>query len=445
VNHHHLSLPQGRPALLVLLVGLTAALPLPRAAADDIEQEPWRYSATTPNNAIARLEQRLKKGQGELKFDKRLGYLPALLRELDVLPSSQMLVFSKTSLQRKYIGPPTPRALYFNEDIYIGYCHNSRVMEISAVDPKLGTVFYTLEPDAAEKPHFLRQTDNCLLCHCSSHTHNVPGHVVRSVIPDIEGNPILSAGTYRIDQTSPLEKRWGGWYVTGTSGKQAHLGNLLVYTKTVNYPIDNAEGLNQTKLHGRVDPSRYLTSHSDIVALMVLEHQAEAQNLLTQANYQTRLGLYQEAALNKELGQPLDQRRESTNSRIKSVGDALLRYLLFSREAPLTDKITGTSKFAEEFQARGPRDGKGRSLRDLDLQTRLFKYPCSYLLYSTSFDGLPEPVREYVLAQLWEVLHGRESGNDFNHLSMATRRTLLEILVATKPNLPAYWREKQDK
>ncbi len=442
MNHHLASLPTGRPVFVMVLVGLAAALAVPRAAADNIEQEPWRYSATMPDNVITRLEQRLAKGQGELRFDRQLGYLPALLRELDVLPSSQMLVFSKTSFQRRYVGPPTPRALYFNDDVYVGYCHNGQVLEISAVDPRLGTVYYTLEQDAGEKPRFVRQGDNCLLCHCSSNTHGVPGHVVRSVIPDAEGNPILSGGTYRIDHTSPLEKRWGGWYVTGTSGKQAHLGNLLIYTKTVKYPIDNAEGLNLTKLHGRVDPARYLASHSDIVALMVLEHQAEAQNLLTQAAYQTRLALYQEAALNKELGQPVDQRREGTKSRIKSVGDALLRYLLFSREAPLTDKITGTSKFAQEFQARGPRDARGRSLRDLDLQTRLFKYPCSYLVYSASFDGLPEPVKEYVLDQLWEVLHGRESGNDFNHLSMADRRTILEILVDTKPNLPAYWREK---
>jgi hypothetical protein len=424
------------------VVGLAAGLQVPRALADNIEQDPWRYSTTTPNNTIARLEQRLQDGKAKLTFDKQVGYLPALLRELQVLPSSQMLVFSKTSFQRKFIGPHTPRALYFNEDVYIGYCQNGHVLEISAVDPKLGTVFYTLEQDAAEKPRFIRQGDNCLLCHCSSQTHGVPGQVVRSVIPDVEGNPILSAGTYRIDQTSPLERRWGGWYVTGTHGKQPHLGNLIVYTKNVKYPIDNTDGLNLTKLHGRVDPERYLTSHSDIVALMILEHQAEAQNLLTQANYQTRLALYQEAALNKELGQPLDQRRESTNSRIKSVCDALLRYLLFCREAPLTDKIAGTSKFTEEFQAGGPRDAKGRSLRDLDLQTRLFKYPCSYLLYSASFDGLPEPAKEYILDRLWEVLHGRESGNDFNHLSMADRHTILEILLATMPNLPDYWREQ---
>jgi hypothetical protein len=423
--------------LLAAVVGLWPAA----ARADNIEQEPIRYSATKASNAVSRLEERLQAGKSQLAFDKDFGYLPALLRELDILPSSQMLVFSKTSFQRSRIGPKTPRALYFNDEVYVGYCQGGQVLEISVADPKLGTAFYTLEQDGAS-PRFTRQVDSCLLCHCSSHTHQVPGHVVRSVLVDGAGLPILSAGTYRIDQTSPLEKRWGGWYVTGTHGPQTHLGNLVIPTKTVKYPVENAQGLNVADLSKRLDLSAYLTPHSDIVALLVLEHQAEAHNLLTQAAFQTRAALHVQAALNRELKEPEDKLRESTKSRIRSVGDQLVRYLLFCREVPLMAKVAGTSKFAAEFTARGPRDGKCRSLRDFDLETRLFKYPCSYLIFSDDFAALPALVKEYVYEQLWEILHGWETTNDFNHLSVADRQAILEILLATKADLPESWRAK---
>src|SRR5207302_8884790 len=133
---------------------------------------------------------------------------------------------------------------------------------------------------------------------------------------------------------------------------------------------------------------------------------------------------------------PADYRSESTPSRIKNAGEPLLKYLLFSGETGLTDRVRGTSGFAEEFCQRGPRDSRGRSLRDFDLQRRLFKYPCSYLIYSAAFDSLPGPVKDYVLHRLWEVLNGKDTSAEFAHLTTADRRAMLEILVTTKPNLP---------
>jgi hypothetical protein len=256
------------------------------------------------------------------------------------------------------------------------------------------------------------------------------------------GLPILSAGSYRIDHTSPLARRWGGWYVTGTHGAQEHLGNLVIQTRRVELPVDNRTGLNVTSLAGRVNTSPYLSGHSDIVALMVLEHQTEGHNLLTRANFLTRQALYHEETLNRELGRPKGERWESTTSRIKDAGEPLVRYLLFSEEAALTAKVRGTSGFAEEFVKAGPRDGKGRSLRDFDLTRRLFKHPCSYLIYSASFDALPGEVKEYVWRRLWEVLTGKDRSKDFAHLSDADRAAVREILLATKPGLPGYWREK---
>jgi hypothetical protein len=427
-----------RVGCLVLLALLVGAVPAAPAA--DIEREPIHYSTAPADNPVSRLQQRLDTAPATLTYDKKTGYLRPLLAALNVPESSQMLVFSKTSLQRERIGPRTPRALYFNDEVYVGFCQHGTVLEVTAADPQLGAVFYTLEQEPAERPQFVRQGDSCLICHASSQNQGFPGPLVRSVYPDAGGFPILSAGTHRIDHTSPLEQRWGGWYVTGTSGRQKHLGNRVLRDKRHPRQEESTEGLNATDLGRWIATAPYPTGHSDIVALLVLEHQAEMHNLITRANFLTRQALYEEADINKALGRPADYRSESTVSRIKNAGEPLLKYLLFCGEAPLTDPVKGTSGFAEEFVQRGPRDERSRSLRDFDLRRRLFKYPCSYLIYSAAFDALPGPVKEYVLQRLWEVLSGKDASPDFAHLSAEDRRAILEILRATKPGLPDSWR-----
>jgi hypothetical protein len=415
--------------LLTVVCGLAL-----HAAAQDFEQEPIRYSQSEPKNRVAELIDGINAGETKLTHEDRFGYLRSLLSELNIPVSSQTLVFSKTSLQRHRISPRTPRALYFTDDVYVGFCQDGDVLEISAVDPQLGTVYYTLDQADSFAPRFVRQTDNCLICHGSSQTKDIPGHVVRSVFADAAGLPILSAGTHRVDQTTPLEKRWGGWYVTGTHGDQKHLGNLIVRGRTERDEIDNSAGLNQTSLDGRFDPANYLASHSDIVALMVLEHQADAHNYLTRANFLTRQATHYQESLNRELNEPTGKIWDSTKSRIKSAGEPLVEYLLFSGEAELTAPIRGTSSFAEEFAQRGPKDRQGRSLRDLDLTTRLFKFPCSYLVYSPSFAELPPEVKEYVLRRMNEVLTGSDQSEKFKHLSPADRTAILEILQDTLPD-----------
>jgi hypothetical protein len=429
----------GRCGLLVVALAVFGPRGADRSVASDFERDPINYSKATPENAITRLQERIKSGKTSLTCESKMGYLRSLLRELNVPESSQMLVFSKTSLQRERIAPQTPRALYFNDDLYIGYCQNGPVMEVTAMDPRLGAVFYTLDQEPAGKPRFVRQTDSCLICHGSSQTQGIPGQMVRSVYVDPDGFPILSAGSHRIDQTSPLKQRWGGWYVTGTSGPQVHLGNLIVRDKREPEEIDNSAGTNVTALDPFCRTSSYLTPHSDIVALMVLEHQAEMHNLITRANFLTRLALYDEKEINKALGRAEDYRSDSTVRRIRNAGEPLVKYMLFSGEAKLTAPVKGTSRFTEEFPQRGPRDRQGRSLRDLDLRTRLFRYPCSYLVYSEMFDALPGPVKDHVWNRLWEVLSGKDTSADFAHLSPEDRKAIREILHATKPNLPKSW------
>ncbi len=423
----------------VLFAFLFVGLATPVHAVD-LDRAPVNYSSADAHDVVERLQQRLEEGQTKLTFEEGHGYLRSLLRELRVPPSSQMLVFSKTSLQRQRINPRTPRAIYFGDDVYVGYCQKSDHIEVTADDPELGPVFYSLIAKKGEKPRFKRETDSCLICHASSANQGYPGHLVRSVYADGLGLPVLGMGTYRTDHGSPLPERWGGWYVTGTSGKQMHMGNMITRGTKRPEEIDNAEGVNVVDLKDRLTISFYPTPHSDIVALMVLEHQTGMLNRLARAALETRMALHYESEMNKALGRPADEQSESARSRIRSVGDDVVQYMLLRDEIKLTDRIQGTSTFAADFAAKGPKDSKGRSLRDLDLETRLFRHPCSYLIYTRAFDALPGEAKEYIYQRLWDILNGRSSGKDDPKLASEDRDAIIEILRETKPNLPDYWK-----
>ena len=190
------------------------------------------------------------------------------------------------------------------------------------------------------------------------------------------------------------------------------------------------------------DTSAYLAAeHSDVVAHLVLAHQTQMHNLITQTNYQTRIAAYDEAAKNKAAGLPADAPlAEEARKKYEKPAEELVRYLLFANEAPLPEPVKGDSGYTEEFAARGIRDSKGRSLRDFDLHTRIFKYPCSYLIYSDAFDSLPKPAKEYVYGRLLDVLSGRDQSPEFASLTANDRKNVLEILLATKQGLPAAWK-----
>ena len=424
---------------LVALAGLSFLHVGNLRAADEFEREPILYSESTPDNRISRLQQKLDSGEVLLKHDGEKSYVSSLLKALEVSVASQMLVFSKTSLQMRCISPRTPRAIYFNDDVYVGFCQSGDVLEISAVDAQLGTVFYTMNQEEDAKPQFQRRTDNCLVCHSSSRTEGVPGHLVRSLYVDASGQPLLSAGSRIVDHTTPIEQRWGGWYVTGTHGSQKHLGNLIVRGRDVQEPVDNSAGQNVNALKGRLNVNHYVSPHSDIVALMVLEHQVLVHNRIVKAGFDTRQALSYDVMMNKTLENPVGTRSESTTRRINSTGDRLVEALLFVDEAKLTEPIAGTSGYAEQFAAAGPRDSRGRSLRDLDLTTRMLKYPCSYLIYSEAFNGLPDESRNYVWHRLFDILSGQDQSEKFAHLSQDDRKAILEILRATISDLPEYY------
>ena len=380
--------------------------------------------ATDLHDPVTELVRRIDQGKVKLEFDEERGFLPSILRELHIPLSSQMLVFSKTSLQHKYINPQTPRAIFFNDNTYAGFVPDGSLMELSAVDPKRGAVFYTLDQSKGSKPRLVRNED-CVQCHATPATLGVPGHLVRSVFTRTDGAVAMRAKSFLTDHRSPIEDRWGGWYVTGTFERDLHMGNAFLRDADDPGNFDRKPGTEVKELGGRFHDDRYLSHHSDPVALMVLEHQAYLHNLLARLQYDAGQQSAEEFA---NLGaSPLAAQIEE-----------VLRYMLFSDEAPLKGKISGSSKFASEFEVRGPRDSKGRSLRQFDLKTRMFRYPCSYLIYSDAMSALPKAVKQRLYRRLAEILSDRNPGAW--KPAPADRQAIAGILRDTHPEFAAAWR-----
>ena len=414
------------------------ALAFCRVASAQLEFEgaPINYDSAPVDDRVSQLQQKLDNGEASLKWDDKHGWLPSVLKQLDVPQSSQLLVFSKTSLQLRRIMPSRPRALYYSDDTYIGWVQRGDVVEVSTVDPRQGAIFYTLKQEVTESPKFVRDRGQCLICHASSRTKGVPGHLVRSVYPSRDGQPHFGLGTITTDHSTPFEKRFGGWYVTGKHGDMRHLGNAIADDNRRD-PIDPEPGANLESLGRLVRTSPYLQPGSDLVSLMVLEHQSQMHNFIARASFETRRAKYHDEVMNKALKRPNGYTSESTGRRINSAAGKLVEFLLFSDEFRLTSPVAGTSDFAQEFSAQGHRDSKGRSLRDFDLQTRMFRYPCSFLIHSAAFDALPPTMLDVVYGRLIEILNASPGSSDeaapFDHLSSADRIAIREIMVETKP------------
>jgi hypothetical protein len=403
---------------------------------------PINYRSENLSDPVAKLQARLDHGEVKLDYEPGHGYLRSVLEALRVPVSSQTLVFSKTSFQYPKISPERPRALYYNDDIYVGQVHDGRLLEFISFDPMQGAIFYVMDEHQVEHPRFERSELDCVQCHvANSSTRGVPGVMLRSVYTSPSGTQAAGTPAFITGQESPLKDRFGGWYVTGLYGHQTHLGNAILPDGAHPEELDKSAGANLADLSGRLDTKDYLTKYSDIVAHLVLAHQTQMHNLITQTNYQARLALYADETRNQKAGLPAGTISDAARQQFQKPAEQLVRYILFANEAPLGDQVKGTSGFAEEFAAKGPSDSRGRSLRDFDLHTRIFKYPCSYLIYSEAFDAIPGPAKEYIYRRMFEVLSGREQGPEFASLSGEDRRSILEILVATKPGLPDEWKQ----
>jgi hypothetical protein len=391
----------------------------------DTEYPVMHYRRTPTHNAIARLQQRMAAGDVTLKYAAPRGYLDSLLTALGIDPSSQSLVYSKTSLQTGSISAATPRALYFDAETYVGYVQGTANLELATMDSELGQVFYTLPNSQGGAAQLQRQTLNCLSCHDTYEMSGggVPRFLLISSYVDIRGNQLTHEDSILTTDQTPMESRWGGWYVTGNTGKQLHVGNIQVKDVQQLVKLDNVRRVNVDRLDGLFNTAPYLTDKSDVVALLVLQHQVTVQNLLTRANFEVR----------KALAQQSGKLSAKTQGALHQYLDDLAQAMLFGDAVPYTDAIRGNSGFDAWFVKQGPRDAQGRSLRDLDLNTRLFRYPLSYLVYTPSFDALPEYAHDYVFGRFAAVLQGRDHSDSYAFMSDADRRDTLQILTATKP------------
>jgi hypothetical protein len=415
-----------KPAVAVLslvLVGAAVGAQRRDAFVGSRDHASIRYSTAETSDAVAALNKRLQSGAVSLKFDPANGYLKSLLDALNVPASSQALVFSQTSFQASKINYRNPRAIYFNDTVSVGWVRGGDILEVAAQDPTQGVIFYDLEQKETRTPSLKRNND-CLACHLSWETLGVPGLMVESVhpLPD----EISYVNGYTTNHVSPLEQRWGGWWVTGNHGGVRHMGNIPVM------PADKGrlKLASPTRVlpsvEGQFDLSGYPTPFSDVIAQMVLAHQVRMTNMLTRVGWEARLAAAAPSA--------------DATARVREAASDAVDFLLFVDEAPLVGAMQGSSGFAEWFAKQGPRDAKGRSLREFDLRRRLFRYPCSYMIYTPAFDALPEAAKNAVYTRMWEVLSGREKRQPYaSRLSAADRQAIIEILRATRKDLPSYF------
>lgn len=425
---------------------VTQASAAPRLSAlrYDSEYPVIGYSGNPVNNRIARLQSRIARGEVRLQFQTPRGYLDSLLQALQIAPSSQTLVFSKTSLQIDWISAATPRAIYFNDDTFVAWVQGSGLLEMVTMDSSLGPVFYTLDNHGATAPSFDREVLRCLACHdkFSLAGGGVPLFLVDSSPVDVRGVLLGDRISIEVSDGTPIAERWAGWYVTGGADQQSHLGNILVRSEREFPRGEHVPARNEASLEGLLDTVPYPNAKSDIVALLVLEHETTIYNLVTRLNFKARSLVARETPQ----GQPprsWDDLSPKMQVAVRHMAEPLVEALLFSGAAPIAGTITGSSGFDGWFQSLGPRDSQGRSLRDLQLHGRLFAYPLSYLVYSAAFDALPDYARQFVYQRLAEVLSGRDRSAPFAHLSLSDRSAVMEILAATKPEFAHAIRQQQ--
>jgi hypothetical protein len=401
--------------------------------ADVLDEHPAiQYAQRATRDRVSLLDEAIAQGTVSLSFDHAGGgYLRPLLAQLGISTESQILVFSKTGIQSAVTSPQNPRALYFDDSVVVGYIAGARYLEVAAHDPEQGVVFYTIDQKMGAKPTIERSAA-CLTCHVSSVTLEVPGLITRSNFMSADGSVIPQLGFHTVDHRTPLPHRWGGWYVTGnyTSppyGGIGHMGNVTTSVHPVSGPVTTSNEVFIDWINSAPERRGYPSPESDIAALMVFDHQVRAVNLLTRLNWESRVAASTGAA-------------DFAVGTLRGLVDELTDYLLFVGEERPPAKLTPRPGFATHFTGTGPRDRQGRSLRQLDLENRLLRYPCSYMVYARAFDHLPVSARNAVYQRMWTILSGTDTSAKYAHLSAADRRAVVEILRDTKKDLPESFR-----
>jgi hypothetical protein len=379
-------------------------------------------------DAVDALNNKLLQGQARLQFESGSGYLRSVLHALHIPLESQVLVFSKTSGQASLISPQTPRALFFNDNTIVGWVPGGFI-EVADINPE-GVVFYTLAQSNTERPVFMRRS-SCLGCHIHEAQGGRAKLLVRSVLTAGDGRPDPQLLLRFSDGNTPFQERWGGWYVTGRLIPFAHLGNTII-SDTGGLRALVVSSDSGVSLQRIVDLRAYPLPYSDVVALMIFDHQMEATNLLNQVARLTKI-------TNQHEVRPVSG--IDLHSQLNEVVVETVNALLFTREVPLKGTVRGSSGFAESFARLGPYDGKGRSLRQFNLQTRMMKFPCSYMIYSRLFESLSLQAKKLIYERMWQILSNQIRNSKHQEISLVDRRAVVEILLKTKTDLPAYFQE----
>lgn len=398
---------------------MLAAMAVKAPAQDlDIEAAPHFYSKRAPQDRFSRLKSRLESGELSLDRSSEQAFLLDFLEAMEIPATSQMLVFSTTSLQLSLITPSNPRALFFNEDAYVGYIPGGKI-EVIAIDPELGAIFHIFDiPRGASIRHAIKseRSDRCMNCHSGADSRHVPGLVIKSVVPGLRGG---SLDSFRVEETGhqiALSERFGGWYLSGHGEWTNHWGNAMGRMAS-----GRIERIGLT-FGERFDPARYPAPTSDLLAHLIHEHQAGFVNRAVEAGYRAR------AALHRGQG----SLAEADRVLLRKLARELARYSLFVDEAPLPPGgVAGDPSFKKAFLASRRGDSRGRSLKDLNLRDRLFEHRCSYMIHSELFGDLPNVFKTMVWAEIREALEGRSSLGAA--LPPAERAAICDILDATAP------------
>ena len=339
----------------------------------------------------------------------------------------------ENEFQRQVINPSRPRAIYFSDTSYVGWVPDG-LIEVTTVDPQLGPMFYSFDPKA-EQPRFVRDS-NCMTCHGGQFVRGIPGVFVRSMFTDATGEPLFRYGSEVVDFRTPLTSRWGGWYVTGKHGNSLHRGNALAHEENDQLVVDLRHGANLTDLSSLFPTKSYPRSDSDIVALLVLEHQTAMQNTLTRASLDCRRMLAYQKNLQTELKEPVTEwlAYESVKHVFAAAAQQVVDDLLFKDEALLPPKVEGSAAFQEGFCREAPRADDGSSLKDLQLAQHLFKNRCSYLIYSECFRTLPAELKRRIHSRLLRALDPTMSDPRYDYIPAEERVRISKILRQTHPD-----------
>lgn len=409
---------------LIAAVTLLPAESIAQRRKPDYELPPIHYSSRKPDDAVARLLKRIAAGEVGFKgTDAEI--LRAVLHELRVPVESQIVVFSKTSMQSGLIDPRNPRALYFSDSIYVGWVPGG-LIEVAAIDAELGPIYYAFDPQDArdDRRTFVRET-SCLRCHGGDTGREIPSLIARSVRTTDHGESVAGRKSELTGDATPFEKRWGGWFVTGYTGATDHRGNAFSREREGAADVTPG-GKRPADLSDFFDTSKYLAATSDVGALLVFQHQVDMHNVLTRASHRSRRAL--EDAVDPDA--PLD---EATRSILTDVAEEVVDHLLFRGAAPLPAGIGIGDAFRQAFAAGAPRTGNGDSLKDFATKDRLFAHRCSFLIYSDSFAALPPPLKALVFARLHAALDAHTPDPRHSHLEEDERRRILSILRETLP------------